>query len=110
MALISSELGRHDHLHHDKFITASTGAAIRAYLGDTMSPQPEYFAGLRSSRDVKLLRTVHRRHSDLRAQRCLRDVDPHVENHVVLAAAEKFVRRDMEENLDIAVRAAVFAG
>src|SRR5690349_22058073 len=80
--LLVGQLGRDDNLQDNQLIATAARSAIRTDARRALALEPEDFAGLRPCRYVQALFAVDSRNRDLRAKRCLRDVDFHVEQNV----------------------------
>ena len=69
-------------------------------------PRSEARARLRSRRDVQLVAAVERRHLDLAAERQDRVTDRQLAEQVVAVAVEELVLLDVDDDVEIARRAA----
>src|SRR3990172_5270623 len=76
-------------------------------MGDAFALEVQHFAGLGPGRDRNGFFAVDGRDGDEGAQGDLRHVDAHVEQDVIAAAAEILVRPDVDDDVQVPVRAAV---
>ena len=103
LTLIARQFGGDFHVDVDHQVAA----AAPLHLGNALTFQPQFRAALRSFGDPQLVRPFKSRHGDFVAEDGLSDADRNYAMKIVLVPLEDRVFFDREENIEVAVRAAI---
>src|SRR5215469_16415847 len=85
-------------------------AAVAMEIDDSLTLEPQYFARLRAGGDLEMHLAFEGRDFDLGAEGSLRETDRHLDNHVVVLAHEERMLLDVDDDVEVAGRAAAEAG
>lgn len=93
--------------HFDVHPDTQVAMAVAFEVAESFAFQTENGAVLCAGRDSDLRRAVECWHFDVGAQRGLRKTYGHIAQEVISVASENIVRFDVEDDVEVAVRAAV---
>jgi len=79
-------------------------------IDDALALEAQDFSRLRARGNLQLHLALERWHFDLGADRSLRETDRRLDYHVVVLAHEHLVLFDVDDDVEIALRAAAVAG
>ena len=98
------------HRRLDDHLAEEVSGVTRAQPLDALAAQAEDLPGLGLGRHLHLGRTVERRNIDLAAEGGLREADRHLAVKVVALALEDAVLLEVDDDVEVAGRAAVHPG
>ncbi|MNC86031.1 hypothetical protein D3C83_16580 [compost metagenome] len=102
--------GREVHRCLDRDVADEISVAGRAHALDALATQPEHLAGLRARRYLDFGVAVERRDFDFTAERRRGEADRHLAVEVIVVARENRVGPEMDDDVEVARRAAVHTG